>query len=89
MTAAVNGTTQEHRYSSREVAELTGVTYRQLQYWTSLGHVRATTASLGSGYPHTYSLQELMAVHCMRSLIDFGFRVDLAARIARQGYRDA
>jgi DNA-binding transcriptional MerR regulator len=81
VSAAIPGT-RDLRFSAEEVTELAGVTYRQLDYWTRTGLLQDPRPELGSGKPRSFSLSDLVEIAAMRALIDVGFRVAVAARLA-------
>jgi DNA-binding transcriptional MerR regulator len=55
------------------VCRLTGVTYRQLDYWARTGLVTpSVTAATGSGSKRRYSYTDLVEVKVIKSLIDAG-----------------
>ena len=48
-------------YSATEVCELTGATYRQVDYWIRRGHL-GDPATPGSGHPRAFSLDGVVLV---------------------------
>ena len=62
------GTLGSARYTSREVAELTGVTLRRLQWWDEQGLV----SPLQSGHRRLYTAFEVQQVVLIRSLRNKG-----------------
>ncbi len=71
------------------VCRLTGVTYRQLDYWARTGLVTPSiTPAQGSGSKRTYSYRDVLEVKVIKSLLDSG--VSLArARQAVDCLRDS
>lgn len=57
-------------YRSGEVAEILGVTRRQLHYWAKTGLVRPSAAT--SGGHHRYRFRDLVALKTAKRLIDAG-----------------
>jgi len=76
-------------FSGPKVCRLTGVTYRQLDYWARTELVTPSIASAtGSGSKRVYSYGDLLEVKVIKSLLDAG--VSLArARQAVDCLRDA
>lgn len=68
----------------RERAPLpTGLTYRQLDYWARSGYLRPDGNNQGTGRFRTWPSSELEIAARMVRLIDLGFVVATAARLAR------
>ena len=60
-------------YSGPTVCRLTGVTYRQLDYWARTDLVTpSVTAARGSGSKRLYSYGDLIEVKVIKSLLDAG-----------------
>ena len=76
-------------FSGPAVCRLTGVTYRQLDYWARTDLVTPSiTAAHGSGSKRTYSYTDVLEVKVIKSLLDSG--VSLArARQAVECLRDS
>ncbi len=76
-------------FSGPKVCRITGVTYRQLDYWARTGLVTPSiTPAQGSGSKRTYSYRDVLEVKVIKSLLDSG--VSLArARQAVQCLRDS
>lgn len=63
----------------------TGVTYRQLDYWTRLGLLKPENGTTpGSGRPRDWSTFELRVAEIIAELRALGFELPSAARLARQ-----
>ena len=60
-------------YRSRDVAQILGLSRRQLQYWAQTDLVRPSTFTEGGH--HRYSFQDLVALKAARRLIDAGVSV--------------
>jgi hypothetical protein len=61
-----------------------GVTYRQLDFWTTKGYLRAMTAQPGTGRSREWLLGEERVAATMVRLVDAGLTVQAAAQVARQ-----
>lgn len=60
-------------FSGPTVCRLTGVTYRQLDYWARTELVTPSiTAARGSGTKRTYSYGDVLEVKVIKSLLDAG-----------------
>lgn len=60
-------------FSGPTVCRLTGVTYRQLDYWARTGLVTPSiTPASGSGSKRTYSYGDLVEVKVIKSLLNSG-----------------
>ncbi len=60
-------------YSGPTVCRLTGVTYRQLDYWARTGLVTPSiTPATGSGSKRSYSYADLLEVKVIKSLLTSG-----------------
>lgn len=60
-----------------------GATYRQVDYWTSCGYLKAAVANPGSGNERDYSPREVRVAEVMAWLVDDGLTPKVAARLAR------
>ena len=60
-------------YRSREVAQILGISRRQLQYWAQTDLVRPSLRSPGGH--HRYTFQDLIALKAAKRLIDAGVSV--------------
>jgi len=61
------------RFSGPTVCRLTGVTYRQLDYWARTDLVTPSiTAATGSGSKRAYSYGDLLEVKVIKSLLNSG-----------------
>jgi len=66
-------TTLESGYSGPSVCRITGVTYRQLDYWARTDLVTpSVAAATGSGSKRRYSYGDLVEVKVIKSLLDAG-----------------
>ncbi len=65
--------TNEFGFSGPTVCRLSGVTYRQLDYWARTGLVTPSiTAATGSGSKRTYSYGDVLEVKVIKSLLNSG-----------------
>jgi hypothetical protein len=67
---------------SRHVAEQAGITYRKLDYWTRLGHLRPEHDG-GSGYDRCWPPEEVQVACRIARLTDAGLPLAIAAGFAR------
>lgn len=68
-------------YSAPEVCRLTGVSYRQLDYWTTSGWL-TDQRNPGSGVPRVYVDHDLDVIFTAVALIEVGFGAAGALRVA-------
>lgn len=57
-------------FSTREVCEITGVTYRRLDYWVRMGYVTPEIRGAGSGRARGWSNENVDRVVEIRDAID-------------------
>lgn len=63
-----------------------GLTYRQLDYWTTLGYLQVVgDPTPGSGRPRRWPVEEVDIALLMLRLIEAGLGLSVAARVARDG----
>jgi len=67
--------------------EYQGLTYRQIDYWTSRGYLRADSSNPGSGTDRTWLDGETHVASRMLALIEVGFRLGKAHELARSDDR--
>lgn len=66
-------------YRGPGVCRIIGISYRQLDYWTRTGLVRASVASArGSGSHRLYSYRDLVEVKIIKDLLDAGLSLQRA-----------
>lgn len=71
-----------------ELAARAGITYRQVNYWTTEGYL-ATTGAVGSGNPKQYPPAEILKARIMGSLVRmFTMSPAKASEIAEEIVRD-
>lgn len=70
---AASPTDETVGYRGPTVCQITGITYRQLDYWTRTNLVTASIASAaGSGSHRLYSFRDLLMIKMIKALIDAG-----------------
>jgi len=66
-------------FSGPTVCRLTGVTYRQLDYWARTGLVKPSiTPATGSGSKRSYSYSDVLEVKVIKSLLSSGVSLNRA-----------
>jgi DNA-binding transcriptional MerR regulator len=65
-----------------ELTQMTGTTYRQLDYWERKGYITAPGG--GSGVPREWDRTELAVATTMALLVQSGLQVAVAAKAARE-----
>ena len=69
-------------YNSKRTAEIVGITYRQLDYWTRTDLVKpALGAATGSGSRRRYDYRNLLELAAVKSLLDAGIRLELVREV--------
>ena len=68
-------------YRSREVAQILGISQRQLQYWAKTDLVQPSRRSPGGH--HRYTFQDLIALKAAKRLIDAGVSVQRLRKSVR------
>jgi DNA-binding transcriptional MerR regulator len=64
-------------FSGAAAAEIAGITYRQLDYWTRTGLVSPSLAAAsGSGSRRRYSYTDLLELRVIKSLLDAGIKLE-------------
>lgn len=79
------------RLQTSEVLRLTGATARQIEHWENAGHLsiprggpgRIRVTKEGTGYYRLWTRREVARVRIIRVLLDAGFELSVAARLAR------
>lgn len=60
-------------YRGTVVCQITGITYRQLDYWTRTDLIVASVAdAAGSGSQRLYSFRDILLIKIIKSLVDAG-----------------
>jgi len=70
--------------TANQAVKAAGVTYRQLDYWTTNRYVRCHHANPGSGYGRKYTAQEVHILTLMAALVKQGMEPRTASRVARR-----
>jgi DNA-binding transcriptional MerR regulator len=68
-------------FSSKEAAEITGCSLRQLQYWRERGVVVPPISATGTGRSIYYSRSELTELAVMEYWLSVGLSFEAAARV--------
>lgn len=69
-------------YSSKRTAEIVGVTYRQLDYWTRTDLIKpALVVATGSGSRRRYDYRNLLELKAIKTLLDAGIRLELVREV--------
>jgi DNA-binding transcriptional MerR regulator len=76
-------TTAERTVSSHDMCRLAGITYRQLDLWTTAGRLRPVDANPGIGYQRRYPASELEVATWVARFIAVGFTTAAAHDHAR------
>jgi DNA-binding transcriptional MerR regulator len=71
--AVLTGASKAELYRSREVAQILGISRRQLQYWAQTDLVRPSARSPGGH--HRYTFRDLIALKAAKRLLDAGVSV--------------
>lgn len=73
-------------YRAPHVCRLAGISYRQLDYWTSTGLVAASYSSAnGSGTQRLYSPDDVSAITAIAALRRFGLSLAMIRRLDDEG----
>lgn len=76
-------------YTQREMTRRSGASYRQVDHWTRLGHLRSPEAGQGSGSVRYWNETECeIATLMVRLGKSAGIGVDTAAYLARHAVED-
>ncbi|MEH1935690.1 MerR family transcriptional regulator [Nostoc sp.] len=75
---------QEEFFTSKQAAEITGCTLRQLQYWREKEVVVPVIGDTGIGRSIYYSRSNLIELAAMAYWLSLGLNFDLASRTLRQ-----
>jgi len=70
---------QGRAFSAREAANLTGISYRQLDYWARSGVLRPSVlAGIGSGSPRAFDFTDLVVLSAAARMIGAGLALSTA-----------
>jgi hypothetical protein len=77
-------------YGKADALAISGVTYRQLDYWTRAGYLTAVfvpgaPVDGGSGFERRWSDVEVVRAAVMRVLADHGIAAESASKATRRG----
>lgn len=75
---------QPRSYTSEQILDLTGITYRQLDYWCRCGWLGDSLRWRGSGNFRTFTEAQAALIHVTARLIYAGFTASAAVRIAKE-----
>lgn len=74
---------EAHTTRTTTIGPFEGLSYRQLDYWTRSGYLRAVDPTPGSGGTREWPDHEVVVASLMLRLLRAGLRLDVAARVAR------
>lgn len=75
---------QEKFFTSKQAAEITDCTLRQLQYWREKGVVVPTISDTGTGRSVYYSRSDLTELAAMEYCLSVGLSFDVAASTVKR-----
>lgn len=67
-------------FSAKEVVDLSGVTYRQLDYWVRTGVVHVTIGTVGGSRRRLFSFSDVVEVRAVRTFVASGVRLSTVRR---------
>jgi DNA-binding transcriptional MerR regulator len=73
------------RYTSEQVCELAGISYRQLDYWVRLRHLRPHNARYGSGHGRVWTHEEALKAVAIAQMLGSGLALWKAAELVTAG----
>jgi DNA-binding transcriptional MerR regulator len=74
----------EQGFSGTRAAQIVGITYRQLDYWTRTDLVKPSLADAnGSGSRRAYSYRDLLELRVIKSLLDAGIKLEAVREVFR------
>lgn len=86
--STVSGSSVSEGFAGPEVCRITGITYRQLDYWARTDFLRPSIADArGSGTKRRYSYHDVIELKVVKRLLDAGVSLQRARR-ALQCLRD-
>lgn len=74
----------EGTLNGAQLAALTGITYRKIDFWTRCGYLQPIANTPGSGYQRVYPASEITVALLTQQLIDGGLLAGHAAPRARE-----
>ncbi len=75
---------QDAFFTSKQAADMTGCTLRQLQYWREKGVVVPTISDTGTGRSVYYSRSEVMELAVMEYCLGVGLSFEVAAATVKR-----
>lgn len=80
--SAIETKIRGYAYSALQVAEIVGITYRQLDYWTRCEYVTPTiTMATGSGSRRKFSFADMLGIYALARLVAEGVKQEVARDI--------
>ena len=80
--SAASGSTDGIGYTSQQVIQLAGITYRQLDHWDKIDFIRPSAKqSKGSGSRRLYSYQDLLRFRVAKRLLNSGASFQAVSKI--------
>lgn len=74
----------EEFWSTQEILDdLSDLTYRQLDHWTTSCYLSEDAKNTGNGRARRYSSKEVQVLRAMLKLVAAGIRPEVASKIAR------
>lgn len=70
-------------FSTQQVLEQCGITYRKLDIWTSNKYLGDDPKHVGNGVRRRYTEHEVKVLKRIVALTEAGVRVDVASKVAR------
>lgn len=78
-------TAQAIGLTSKQVTEITGISYRQLDYWTTTNFITASVCDEGgSGHFREFSKEDVLHILVINKLIESGFHVPRLREITKK-----
>jgi hypothetical protein len=74
----------DHTIRTSPTGPFEGLTYRQLDYWTRVGYLRAADPTPGTGQAREWPEMEVVVAALMLRLLQAGLVLAVAARVARE-----
>lgn len=72
-------------YSTTELADLTGATFRQIDYWAHRGLIRDVTGAAGAGNHRRWTRTDVERIRRVMERLDWGLTLDAAWRAEDPG----
>jgi hypothetical protein len=69
-------------YSTVQLCDLTGATFRQIDYWTRTNRLNPTIPAIGSGSQRRYGANDVRLTYAVVQLLEHGFTLDQAFTVA-------